>query len=140
MVVTGVLASVWSSGVELVVAVERVRGNAKIANARVSWQHGVEHRQRLSCAGTLVEDVRDRSRAGRSSHERIGDGAVEFGGTVTVEQLREPRGVTAEALAAQRERVEEGVGVLAGAAQEVALQRRPKSDPLRGGILTHAAA
>jgi len=54
----------------------------------------------LPSASPLIENVGDRSRAGRATRERVSDRAVELGGAVAVEELRELGGVAAEALAA----------------------------------------
>jgi hypothetical protein len=62
-----------------------VRGDAKVADPGVVRQDGVEYRHCLAGAGALVEDVRDRGRAGRAAGERFGDGAIELGGAVAVE-------------------------------------------------------
>ena len=76
-----------------------MRRDAKVANARVVGQHGVERGQRVARAGPLVEHVGDRGGAGGAAGERLGDGAIEFDGTVAVEQLEQPAGLAAEVLA-----------------------------------------
>ena len=97
-----------------------MRCDAEVADARIVGQDRVERGELLSGAGTLVEDVGDRTRSGRAAREGLGDRAVELGGAGLAQELGEPDGVTADVLATEREGIEQLVGVLAHAAQQVA--------------------
>jgi len=105
---------------EAVVGGERMRGDAQVADARVVGKRDVEGRRRPSRAGALVEYVRDGVGGQGAARDDVGEGDIELGGAVVIEQAAETGGGRSDDVASARERVEEGVGLLARAAQPVA--------------------
>ena len=73
-------------GGEGVVGVEGVRRDAEVAHAGVGGQDHVERRARAAGAGALVEDVGDGGGAEGAAGERVGEGGVELGRAVPVEE------------------------------------------------------
>lgn len=81
---------------ELVVALERMRGDDDVADARVVGQDDIDRRQGPTSASALVEDVGDGLGSEGVTAVRLGDGGLELGRAVPVEQVQEPAGGAAE--------------------------------------------
>jgi hypothetical protein len=74
-------------------------------------------------AGALVEDVRDGRGADGAARERVLEGGLDLGLVVPVEELQQAGDLSAEMLAAERQRLDEPVGARAGGRR----RSRPRS-------------
>src|SRR5690349_4030890 len=84
-----------------------MRGDAEVSDVWVGGQHDVERRRLSASARSLVKHVGDSVCRERVAPERVGDGLLEVGSAVVVEQLAKAKRVRRQPLAATREGVEE---------------------------------
>jgi hypothetical protein len=75
-----------------VIRVERAREHDEITDAGIGRQHGRQRDRRTSAAATLIEDVCDRLCREGLPLAGLGNGRVELGRAVLVEQVEQARG------------------------------------------------
>ena len=97
-----------------------MRGDPQVADPGVVGQHDGERRWRTAGPALLIEHVGDGGRADGPAREGLGERGIERGRAEAVEQIEQAARFGGERMAPRGERLEEGVGVGAAAAEQIA--------------------